>query len=69
MFPVPEFMAPPEVSALSSSSLRVKWSTAEGRGVIARGQISEYRVNLITEQNNNPYAPPVVSQVRLKSFS
>ncbi|KAK2920361.1 hypothetical protein Q8A73_002565 [Channa argus] len=60
---VPEFIAPPEVSALSSSSLNVTWSTAEGQGVIARGQVSEYWVNLITEQTRNPYAPPVVSQV------
>nr|XP_014268858.2 usherin [Maylandia zebra] len=60
---VPEFMAPPEVSALSSTSLKVTWSTAEDHGVIARGQVTEYRVNLVTEQTNNPYAPPVISQV------
>lgn len=63
VFPVPEFMAPPEVSALSSTSLNVSWSTAEDHGVVARGQVTEYRVNLLTEQTNNPYAPPVVSQV------
>uniref|UniRef100_A0A3P8RYW1 Usherin n=1 Tax=Amphiprion percula TaxID=161767 RepID=A0A3P8RYW1_AMPPE len=60
---VPEFMAPPQVSALSSTSLKVTWSSAEGQGVIARGQVTEYRVNLLTEQTTNPYAPPVVNQV------
>ncbi|XP_029001116.1 usherin isoform X2 [Betta splendens] len=59
---VPEFMAPPEVSPLSPSSLQVKWSTAEGQGVVARGPVLEFRINLLTEQSNNPYAPPVVSQ-------
>ncbi|KAM3876945.1 usherin [Diretmus argenteus] len=59
----PELMTPPEVSAVSSSSLKVTWSSAEGHGVIARGKVTEYRVNLLTEQSNNPYAPPVVSQV------
>uniref|UniRef100_A0A667ZN39 Usherin n=1 Tax=Myripristis murdjan TaxID=586833 RepID=A0A667ZN39_9TELE len=59
----PEFMAPPEVSAVSSTSLKVTWSTTEGHGVIARGKVTEYRVNLLTEQSNNPYAPPVISQV------
>lgn len=56
-------MAPPEVYALSSTSLKVTWSTAEDHGVIARGLVTEYRVNLLTEQTNNPYAPPVISQV------
>ncbi|XP_070762485.1 usherin [Enoplosus armatus] len=60
---VPELMAPPEVSALSPTSLKVVWSSAEGQGIIARGQVTEYRVNLLTEQTNNPYAPPLVSQV------
>ncbi|XP_074481361.1 usherin [Sebastes fasciatus] len=60
---VPELMAPPEVSAQSSTSLKVAWSSAEGQGIIARGQVTEYRVNLLTEQTNNPYAPPVISQV------
>ncbi|XP_070688414.1 usherin [Pempheris klunzingeri] len=60
---VPEFIAPPEVSAVSSTSLKVVWSSAEGQGIIARGQVTEYRVNLLTEQTNNPYAPPVVNQV------
>ncbi|XP_008295345.1 usherin-like, partial [Stegastes partitus] len=60
---VPEFMAPPQVSALSSTSIKVTWRTAEGQGVIARGQVTEYRVNLLTEQTNNPYAPPLVNQV------
>ncbi|XP_068431767.1 usherin [Clinocottus analis] len=60
---VPELMAPPEVSALSSTSLKVSWSTAEGQGIIARGQVTEFRVNLLNEQTNNPYAPPVISQV------
>uniref|UniRef100_UPI0037E7E888 usherin n=1 Tax=Semicossyphus pulcher TaxID=241346 RepID=UPI0037E7E888 len=60
---VPEFIAPPEVSALSPSTLKVAWSSAEGQGIIARGKVTEYRVNLITEQNNNTYAPPLISQV------
>lgn len=63
MFLVPELMAPPEVTAKSSTTMKVSWSSAEGQGVIARGQVAEYRVNLLTEQTNNPYAPPVVSQV------
>lgn len=62
VFKVPELMAPPEVSALSSSSLKVLWNSTEGRGIIARGRVTEYRVNLLTEQTTNPYAPPVVSQ-------
>lgn len=57
-------MAPPEVSALSSNSLKVTWSSVEGDGVTARGKVTEFRVNLLTEQTNNPYAPPVVNQVR-----
>ncbi|XP_019935888.2 usherin isoform X2 [Paralichthys olivaceus] len=60
---VPELMSPPQVAALSSTSLNVSWSTSDGQGVIARGQVKEYRVNLLTEQTKNPYAPPVVSQV------
>nr|XP_040024120.1 usherin isoform X2 [Gasterosteus aculeatus aculeatus] len=60
---VPELMAPPEVSALSSTSLNVSWSATEGHGIIARGQVTEFRVNLLNEQTNNPYAPPVISQV------
>lgn len=62
-FSAPEFVAPPDVSALSSSTLSVTWNTTEGHGIIARGQVTEYRVNLVTEQTTNPYAPPVVSQV------
>lgn len=64
VFPVPELMAPPEVSALSSTSLKVEWSSAEGQGIIARGRVTEYRVNMLTEQTNNPYAPPLINQVR-----
>ncbi|XP_075319241.1 usherin [Odontesthes bonariensis] len=60
---VPEFMAPPDVFALSSSSLNVTWNSTEGQGFIARGQVTEYRVNILTEQTTNPYAPPVVNQV------
>ncbi|XP_077569166.1 usherin [Stigmatopora nigra] len=59
----PELMAPPEVTAVSSTSLKVTWSTSEGQGVIARGQVIEYRVNLLVEQTNNTYSPPVISQV------
>ncbi|TMS13118.1 Usherin [Larimichthys crocea] len=60
---VPELIAPPEVSALSSTSLKVEWNTTEGEGIIARGRVTEYRVNLLTEQTNYPYAPPYISQV------
>ncbi|XP_035991625.1 usherin [Fundulus heteroclitus] len=60
---VPEFVAPPDVSALSPTSLNVTWNSTEGHGIIARGPVTEYRVNLLTEQTTNPYAPPVVSQV------
>ncbi|TNN67180.1 Usherin [Liparis tanakae] len=59
---VPELMAPPEVSAASSTSLNVSWRATEGHGVIARGPVTEFRVNLLNEQTNNPYAPPVISQ-------
>ncbi|CAJ1048931.1 LOW QUALITY PROTEIN: usherin [Xyrichtys novacula] len=59
----PEFMAPPQVSPVSPASLKVTWNSTEGQGVIARGEVTEYRVNLITRQSNNPYAPPLVSQV------
>ncbi|MEQ2175895.1 hypothetical protein GOODEAATRI_022425, partial [Goodea atripinnis] len=59
---VPEFVAPPVVSALSPTSLNVTWNSTEGHGIISRGQVTEYRVNLLTEQTTNPYAPPVVSQ-------
>nr|XP_061796460.1 usherin-like [Nerophis lumbriciformis] len=59
----PEWMAPPDVTALSSTSLKVTWSTLEGQGVIARGQVIEYHVNLLVEQTNNTYSPPVISQV------
>ncbi|XP_051920397.1 usherin isoform X1 [Hippocampus zosterae] len=60
---VPELMTAPDVTALSSTSLQVTWSTAEGQGVIARGQVVEYHVNLLTVQTNSSYAPPVISQV------
>uniref|UniRef100_A0A3B5QN66 Usherin n=1 Tax=Xiphophorus maculatus TaxID=8083 RepID=A0A3B5QN66_XIPMA len=45
----PEFVAPPDVSALSSSTLNVTWNTTEGYGIIARGQVTEYRINLVTD--------------------
>ncbi|XP_072320975.1 usherin [Eucyclogobius newberryi] len=60
---VPEFIAPPQVTALSASSLKVTWNSIEGHGVIARGNVTEYHVNLVMEQSYNPYAPPVVNQV------
>ncbi|XP_030233283.1 usherin [Gadus morhua] len=59
----PEFISPPKVAAVSSSSLRVSWNSTEGHGVIARGTVWEYRVSRVTEQSGKPYAPPVVSQV------
>nr|XP_009291422.1 usherin [Danio rerio] len=58
---VPEYMAPPQVSAVSSSSLRVSWETPRDKDV--RGEVTEYRVNLHQEQMSNPYAPPIVTQV------
>uniref|UniRef100_A0AAV2LNE7 Usherin n=1 Tax=Knipowitschia caucasica TaxID=637954 RepID=A0AAV2LNE7_KNICA len=59
---VPEFIAPPQVTALSAKSLKVSWNSTEGHGVIARGIVTEYLVNLVTE-SNSPYAPPVINQV------
>ncbi|XP_068597953.1 usherin [Brachionichthys hirsutus] len=59
----PEFIAPPEVSGVSSTSVKVEWSTTEGQGVIARGRVKDYRVNLLTKQSNSSYAPPLISQV------
>ncbi|XP_068172657.1 usherin isoform X1 [Antennarius striatus] len=59
----PEFIAAPQVSAVSSNSVRVTWSTTEGQGVVTRGPVKDYRVNLLTKQSNSSYAPPVVSQV------
>lgn len=63
MFSVPEFIAHPEVTPLSPTTLTITWNTTEGHGVIARGQVTEYRVNLVTEQSTHPYAPPVINQV------
>lgn len=63
IFTVPEWISPPEVSALSSTSLRVEWNSSEGHGVVARGHVVEYQVSLLTEQTNNPHAPPLISQV------
>lgn len=68
IFTVPEWIAPPEISALSSTSLRVEWNSSEGHGVIARGQVVEYQVSLLTEQTDNPHAPPLVSQVKHNFF-
>lgn len=68
IFTVPEWIAPPEVSALSSTSLRVEWNSSEGHGVVARGQVVEYQVSLLTEQTNNPHAPPLISQVKYHIF-
>lgn len=64
IFTVPEWIAPPEISALSSTSLRVEWDSSEGHGVVARGQVVEYQVSLLTEQTDNPHAPPLISQVK-----
>jgi len=60
---VPEYMPPPQVSPVSSSSLRVIWETPQDNDV--RGEVTEYRVNLHQEQMSNPYAPPIVSQVSI----
>ncbi|XP_056624652.1 usherin [Triplophysa dalaica] len=58
---VPEFMTPPQVIPVSSSSLRVSWETPRDKD--ARGEVTEYRINLQKEQENNPYAPPIITQV------
>ncbi|TRY59648.1 hypothetical protein DNTS_027391, partial [Danionella cerebrum] len=58
---VPEYMSPPQVSPVSSSSLRVSWEMPKDKDV--RGEVTEYRVNLHQEQMSNPYAPPIVTQV------
>ncbi|XP_030630773.1 LOW QUALITY PROTEIN: usherin [Chanos chanos] len=58
---VPEYMPPPQVSALSSSSLRVTWT--KPRDTDARGEVTQYKVNIHQEQASNPYAPPVTTQV------
>ncbi|XP_016124971.1 usherin [Sinocyclocheilus grahami] len=58
---VPEYMPPPHVSPVSSSSLQVSWEMPQDKDV--RGEVTEYRVNLHQEQMSNPYAPPIVTQV------
>ncbi|KAM6979899.1 usherin [Aplochiton taeniatus] len=58
---VPEFMPPPEVTASSAGSLKVTWRSAQGHE--ARGVVTHYQVNLLTEQSVNPFAPPVLTQV------
>ncbi|XP_065144388.2 usherin [Paramisgurnus dabryanus] len=58
---VPEFMASPQVTAVSSSSLKVSWETPRDKDV--RGEVTEYRVNLQQEQMSSPYVPPIVTQV------
>ncbi|KAL0969312.1 hypothetical protein UPYG_G00225390 [Umbra pygmaea] len=57
----PVSVAAPEVWALSSSSLKVTWRSA--RSQEARGDVTGYRVNLVTEQSASHYAPPVTSQI------
>ncbi|XP_055085949.1 usherin [Periophthalmus magnuspinnatus] len=66
---VPEFIAPPQVTALSASTFRVTWNATEGHGVIARGHVTEYHVNLVTEQSNSPHAPRVINQVIYRTNS
>ncbi|KAJ3593676.1 hypothetical protein NHX12_006010, partial [Muraenolepis orangiensis] len=63
----PELVSPPNVSAVSSSSLRVSWNATEGHGVVARGTVTEHRVNMIMEQSGNPYAPPVLHRTNASS--
>ncbi|KAJ7988957.1 hypothetical protein DPEC_G00314570 [Dallia pectoralis] len=58
---VPMSMTSPEVTAVSCSSLKVTWRSAQSQE--ARGKVTEYRVNLVTEQNSNPNEPPVIEQV------
>ncbi|KAM9466939.1 usherin [Clarias gariepinus] len=58
---VPEYMSPPQVSPVSSSSLRVNWETPRVQDV--RGTVTAYRVSLYQEQTSSPYAPPVVTQL------
>lgn len=64
---VPEYMPPPHVSPVSSSSLRVSWEMPQDKDV--RGEVTEYRVNLQQEQMSNPYAPPIVTQVSISAHS
>ncbi|MCJ8737120.1 hypothetical protein PDJAM_G00020270 [Pangasius djambal] len=58
---VPEYMSPPQVSPVSSSSLRVSWETPREQDV--RGTVTSYQVSLYQEQSSNPYTPPVVTQL------
>ncbi|XP_028328840.1 usherin isoform X1 [Gouania willdenowi] len=60
---VPEFMAPPQVFPLSPTSLKVSWNSTDGQGLVARGQITEFRLNLLKEQTDRFYAPPITSRV------
>ncbi|KAF7704133.1 hypothetical protein HF521_021205 [Silurus meridionalis] len=58
---VPEYMSPPRVSPVSSSSLRVSWETPRERDV--RGVVTSYRVSLCQERTSNPFTPPIVTQL------
>uniref|UniRef100_A0A3Q0RBB8 Usher syndrome 2A (autosomal recessive, mild) n=1 Tax=Amphilophus citrinellus TaxID=61819 RepID=A0A3Q0RBB8_AMPCI len=52
---VPEFMAPPEVSALSSTSLKVTWSTAEDHGVIVLHRVGPSSQPIFIVKGLKPY--------------
>ncbi|KAL2098580.1 hypothetical protein ACEWY4_005060 [Coilia grayii] len=58
---VPVYMPPPEVTPLTSTSLRVTWGSPSDRD--ARGNVTEFRVNIHEEQSANPFAPPVLTRV------
>ncbi|XP_062863133.1 usherin [Trichomycterus rosablanca] len=62
---VPEYMSPPQVSPISSSSLLLSWATPREQDI--RGAVTEYRVSLHQEQTSNPYAPPIVTQLFYKA--
>uniref|UniRef100_A0AAY4ADY9 Usher syndrome type IIa protein homolog n=1 Tax=Denticeps clupeoides TaxID=299321 RepID=A0AAY4ADY9_9TELE len=58
---VPEYLPPPQVSPVSSSSLRVTWDTPQDRDI--RGRVTEYKVSVHQQQTSNPFAPPISTQV------
>uniref|UniRef100_A0A3Q3IYQ0 Usher syndrome 2A (autosomal recessive, mild) n=1 Tax=Monopterus albus TaxID=43700 RepID=A0A3Q3IYQ0_MONAL len=52
---VPELMAPPDVSALSSTSLKVTWSTVEGQGVIVLHRVRATSQPIYIVKGLKPY--------------
>ncbi|XP_076156222.1 usherin [Alosa pseudoharengus] len=58
---VPVYMPPPQVTPLTSTSLKVTWRSPPDRD--ARGNVTEFRVSIHQEQSANPFAPPVLTKV------